>query len=356
MKGKKKIISVVLFLALAAFTFYAVFHGQDLAEIGNAIRNIHKGYLAAAALVALFFVAAEGIMIWYLFRVVGEKAPLLSCLKYSYTGFFYSGITPSATGGQPMQLYYMTKDGRKTGISSVILMAVAAAYKFVLVIIGIGIAVFWFGGLRAYLGGYLYLFFLGLFLNAVLVVVIVAMMLNGPGMERFIMAVERFLVRIHLLKPSAKRLDSIHGMVEQYKETVAFLRGHKKQLLLMVGFTFVQRFSVFFLTYLIYAGLGLSGNSMLVIMMLQAVIYISVDMLPLPGSQGITELMYVSVYTSIFTEKYLTVSMCVTRGLNFYLLLIVSAMVALYCWLRSRPKTPAAKTVPKMKLEKAVEQ
>ena len=67
-------------------------------------------------------------------------------------------------------------------------------------------------------------------------------------------------------------------------------------------------------------------------MALQAVVYIAVDMLPLPGSQGITELMYMAVFGNVFVGGSLTLSMCVTRGINFYMLLLVSAAVAAYCW------------------------
>ncbi len=96
----------------------------------------------------------------------------------------------------------------------------------------------------------------------------------------------------------------------------------------MTAFTFVQRFSVFFLTWLIYKGMGLSGHSMMAVIMIQATVYIAVDMLPLPGAQGITELMYKTVYSIIFPGAFLTASMCVTRSINFYLLLIVSALIA----------------------------
>lgn len=332
MKGKKKVISAVLFLALAALTFFAVFHGQDPEELGRSFSQIHKGYLFAAALVAVSFVAAEGVVLWYLFRIVGEKVPFWSGMKYSFVGFFYSGITPSASGGQPMQLYYMAKDGYSAAAGSVVLLADAALYKIVLVLIGIGIAVFWYGGLRTYLGGYIFLYFLGLFLNAVLVIVILAVMLNGAGMERILLWGERLLVKIRFLKPSEKREEKIRQILKQYVQTVAFLKGNWKRLILLVVFVVQQRLSVFFLTWLIYKGLGLSGTDMWVVMMLQAVIYIAVDMLPLPGSQGITELMYAALFFPVFTEQYLTVSMCVTRGLNFYMLMLISAAVAMYCW------------------------
>lgn len=332
--------SAVLFLALAALTFYVIFNNQDLGELWTAIGKMHKGFLALAFGIALFFVSAEGLLIWYLFHVIGETTGLLSCLKYAFVGFFYSGITPSASGGQPMQLYYMTKDGHKLAHGTVVLLSVATAYKLVLVLMGLGISIFWWSGLKDHLGKYLPVFFLGLFLNAALVAVLLGMMLQGALMERFLTAIERWLVKVHLLKPSGKRVEKIHSIVKQYRGTVNFLKGHGKALTVLFGVTVVQRCSVFALTYFIYRGMGLHGTNAFVVMALQAVVYIAVDMLPLPGSQGITELMYAAVFRQIFVGGSLTVSMCVTRGINFYFLLIVSAVVAAYCWWRTGKKRP----------------
>ncbi len=340
MKGKK-ILSAVLFLGLAALTFYIVFKNQDFVELLEAIRNMGKGYLLLAVFTAVFFVSAEGIMIWYLFKVFDEKPRFISCLKYSFVGFFYSGITPSSTGGQPMQLYYMKKDGHKIASGTVVLMTLAVAYKFVLVVIGLGLSVFWYRNMRDYLGSYMPLYFLGLLLNVVLVVILLAIMLNGPGMERFLIGAERLLVKIHLMKPSDKRRDSIHTMVVQYQDTVSFLKSHFKVIFFVVVFTFIQRCSVFVLTYFIYKGMGMEGTHAFTIIALQAVVYIAVDMLPLPGSQGITEIMYAAVFKNVFVGSSLTVSMCVTRGINFYMLLIVSAIVAGYCWWYSGKKKRA---------------
>ncbi len=64
-------------------------------------------------------------MIWYLLRALNCGVSPFSCIRYSFIGFFYSGITPSATGGQPMQLYYMKKAGIKISDSTVVLMTVA---------------------------------------------------------------------------------------------------------------------------------------------------------------------------------------------------------------------------------------
>ena len=41
----------------------------------------------------------------------GSPAPYRACLFYAVNGFFFSAVTPSASGGQPMQLYAMYRDG-----------------------------------------------------------------------------------------------------------------------------------------------------------------------------------------------------------------------------------------------------
>ena len=328
----KKWLSAVLFLGLAALTFYVIFKNQDIDELFEAVRNMHKGYLCLAVATALFFVSAEGILIWYMLRALEEKVSFWGSLKYAFIGFFYSGITPSATGGQPMQLYHMSKDGYKIGHSTVVLLSAAVFYKLVLVLMGIGICIFWWTGLRTHLGDYLPIYFLGLFLNAALVVALLAVMLNGPGMEKFLCRAEARLVKMHLLKSSETRQAQIHTMIAQYHNAVQFLKTHVKSLLFLMLITILQRCAVFGLTYFVYRGLGLSGTNAFVIMALQAVVYISVDMLPLPGSQGITEVMYAAVFGKIFTGSSLMVSMCISRGLNFYLPLLISAGVAAFSW------------------------
>lgn len=153
------------FLLVMALSFYTVFRGQDIEQVREALRRLSPAAFGAAIMTALFFVCAEGIMIWYLLRSMHGTSSLRQCISYSFIGFFYSGITPSATGGQPMQLYYMSKDGNSLSESSVVLMTVALLYKFVLVVIGIGILVFWNEPLRGYLRSYYPLFLLGLGLN-----------------------------------------------------------------------------------------------------------------------------------------------------------------------------------------------
>lgn len=326
--NRKRVLEVFFFLLVMGLSFYTIFHGQDMGRIRHALGRLSPLSLCAAMAVAIFFVSAEGIMIWYLLRSLNGHSSLGRCLCYSFIGFFYSGITPSATGGQPMQLYYMSKDGNRLSESSVVLMTVALIYKLVLVVIGIGTLVFWHRPLRGYLQEYFPLFLLGLALNTILVLMLLAVMLAPGSMKKVISGAERLLVRIRILKKSGIRQGKIEQFVDGYQGAVRFLLAHKGKVLAVCLFTFVQRASVFVLTWIIYRGFSLEGKDAMTIMLLQASVYIAVDMLPVPGAQGITEIMYRSVFGGIFTGEYLMPSLYVTRGINFYFVLVVSLGVA----------------------------
>ncbi len=332
--NRKNFISAVIFILLAALTFSAIFKGNDMAAVFAAMSALHPMYLAFAIFTAFFFVSAEGFMICYLLRALNYRTSAAACVKYSFVGFFFSGITPSATGGQPMQLYYMQKEGHKVSDSTVVLMTVAVIYKFVLVVMGLGIVVFFYKPLANYLEGYLYLYYLGLFLNTLLVVVLLFIMVSPRCFKGIVIGGEKLLKKMRILKHNSERTEKLVEMADQYHEAVLFFLKNKSKIFAVILFTVIQRCSVFFLTWLIYRGLGLEGSSAFTVMSLQASVYIAVDMLPLPGAQGITELMYKTTFSQIFPGACLTASMCITRGLNFYMVLIASALVAAWCHFR----------------------
>lgn len=103
--------------------------------------------------------------------------------------------------------------------------------------------------------------------------------------------------------------------------------------------TFLQRFSIFVLTYVVYRGLGLNGFAMIDVVLLQASVYIAVDMFPIPGAQGITEAIYKKIFRNIFPGQYLIVSMCITRGISFYFIMIVSFGVWGIAYLKNNRKS-----------------
>lgn len=226
-----------------------------------------------------------------------------------------------------MQLYYMRKDGNSLSSASVVLMTVAIMYKFVLALTGIGILLLGRRLLKDCFQEYGGLYLFGLFLNVVVVAVLI-LVLFSPGIIRAVFyKTEGLFIRIRLWKKSEQRKNKMERFLSGYQETVCFLRNHKRMIAAVAIGTFLQRLSAFLLTYVIYRGLGLQGFPMWDIVWLQAAVCIAVDMLPVPGAQGITEVVFQHVFIRIFTEQYLMASLCIARGIGFYLIMLLGLAV-----------------------------
>ena len=325
MKSRKKIIFNGVFLAVVfALTIYGVFHGEDLSSMMDAIHRADKRWLIPGIALVAFFIWGESIIIWYMMRSSGIQLKKRTCFLFSSVGFFFSCITPSASGGQPMQIYYMKKEKISIPVSTVILMIVTITYKLVLVVIGIGIAISGRGFLHKYLEGILPVFYLGLALN-IFCVTFMTILVFHPLLAKAIMVKGmKLLERLHLVKKKDGRLKKLEDSMDTYRNTAAYLKNNPFVIVKVIGITFIQRMALFAVTWFVYQAFGLHGTGFWEILFLQAVISVSVDMLPLPGGMGISETLFLNIFSPVFGGLLLP-GMVLSRGLGYYGELLISA-------------------------------
>lgn len=326
MRDKKKAIWNMVFLfAVFGLTVYGVFHGEDLESMILAIQTTQWEWLLPGVGLVLFFIWGESIIIWYMMKSYGTQLKKRTCFLFSSVGFFFSCITPSASGGQPMQIYYMKKERIPIPVSTVVLMIVTITYKLVLVVIGIGILIFGQGFLHRYLEGILPVYYLGLGLN-VFCVIFMTVLVFHPVLARVILRKGmQILERFHLMKPKKERVEKLELSMDTYRGTAEYLKEHLGVILIVFGITFVQRMALFAATWFVYLAFGLSGTSFLDVVFLQAVISVSVDMLPLPGGMGISETLFLHIFRPVFGSLLLP-GMVLSRGLGYYGELLISAV------------------------------
>ena len=326
MKSRKKIIFNGVFLAVVfALTIYGVFHGEDLSSMMDAIHRADKRWLIPGIALVAFFIWGESIIIWYMMRSSGICLKKRTCFLFSSVGFFFSCITPSASGGQPMQIYYMKKEKISIPVSTVILMIVTITYKLVLVVIGIGIAIFGRGFLHKYLEGILPVFYLGLALNIFCVTFMTILVFHPLLAKAILVKGMKLLERLHLMKKKEGRLKKLEDSMDTYRNTAAYLKNNPFVIVKVIGITFIQRMALFAVTWFVYQAFGLHGTGFWEILFLQAVISVSVDMLPLPGGMGISETLFLNIFSPVFGGLLLP-GMVLSRGLGYYGELLISAV------------------------------
>lgn len=326
MNKKKAILNITFLITIFFLTMYLVFRGEDIEQILAVARTAKKGYLFLSIVCVIFFIIGESIIIYYMMRSLGAKVRMGHCALYSFVGFFFSCITPSATGGQPMQIYYMKKDKLPIPVTTLVLMIVTITYKAVLVFIGVVVCVLGRGFLKGYLGNLMWVFYLGVGLN-VFCVSLMLVLVFAPGLAKNLMVKGmRILEYFHILKHKPERLEKLEQSMDQYHKTAAFWAEHKRIILNVFLITFVQRTVLFTVTYWIYCALGFHAYGIFTITLLQSVISVSVDMLPLPGGMGISETLYMVMFAPVF-GKVMLPSMLLSRGISYYGQLLISAVM-----------------------------
>lgn len=329
-KNKKSIFQILFLLALLAFTFFQLFKGQELGQIMETIERAKKGYIWLGIVFVIIFVCSESVIIHYMMKSLNKQIPLRNCVKYSFIGFFFSCITPSATGGQPAQVYYMNKDEVDIPVASLVLMIVTITYKFVLVLVGIVLILGFRPMVELYLKDTIFFLYLGLLLNVGCVLLMFVLIFMPNLTKRLMHLGLSLLEKLRLLKPKEERTKRLSAAMDKYRESSYYFRDHKLVVFNVILISIFQRFCLFYSTYFVYRAFGLHEFSAFEIVTLQATISIAVDMLPLPGGIGASEGLFMAIFKPIFGSALVLSGMLLSRGISYYALLIISAAVTIF--------------------------
>ena len=330
------ILNVLFIILIAVLTVNLLFRDRELSEIIDDVDRADKLWVLLGAALTFGFVAGESLIIRYMLRLFGVGISFLRCLKYSFIGFFYSYITPSSSGGQPAQIYYMKKDGIKVGHSTLIMVIVTIAYKTVLVVFGTVFFLLESGFVLEHVGGWIWLLLAGYQLNILYISALLLAFFKPLTARKLAAVIIDLLCRMHILRKKKREayFAKLCRITDTYSESADYLKTHIRAAVKIFLMTCVQRLLLFAVSWAVYRSFGLTGTGIVGIITIQTMIALAVEMLPLPGAAGITEACFIGVFGTIFTEQYVRSGLLLSRGLTFYGVLIAGAAVTLYAHLR----------------------
>mgnify|MGYP004684827645 FL=1 len=331
-KSKKICINLLIFILLIIFTFSLVLKDQDVTEILKISATVKKQYILIAMFAMGVFIACESINIGRILKELGEKSKFISNVRYTLIGFFFSAITPAASGGQPMEIYYMHKDNISVAHSTLALLMQLCSIQIVTITVGIISAVLHFEVLK---NGLIYLLILGIILNSsALMLLIIAIFSKklSEGLIKFVVKILKFF-RIRNIE---KKQEKLEKELESYQASAKYIKEHRILMLKTVLTTAVQMLAYYTVPYWIYLAFGLNNSNIFDILTLQAVLYATVSGIPSPGSVGVSEGGFLGIFRNAFPETVISSAMLLSRGANFYLLILISAIVVVISTFRDR--------------------
>ena len=107
------------------------------------------------------------------------------------------------------------------------------------------------------------------------------------------------------------------------------LKNHKNILIKVFLTTIIQFLFYHSIPYLIYLSFGLNEYGLITFIFMEAVLYISVSSLPFPGAIGISEGGFLTMFKMFFPTSILSSAMLISRGVSFYLFVIITGIIIL---------------------------
>ena len=326
----------IFFVTILVLTYVVIFSKINLKAIGEALKNSNLIFVIIAFIIATNNITFEAINLKKNFKLLGDKVKFIKCLKYSTIGFFFSSITPASTGGQPMQLYAMTKDKIKFSHGASALFASYICYMVSAVLMAI------IGFIVNYeyineIAFFKYLIYIGIIANSLLTgIVILAMFarkLAHKGLNGIISVIGKISP-----KKAEKVMEKWSTQLDEYHKSSRFIVSNKKAIIRTFIISFLQVVSIHSVSYFVFWALGFHNYPYFQVLMLQSVIFISVSAIPLPGTIGVSETGFMIMFKHLFPIEIVEISMILSRVASFYVLVIITGITLLIISLKKKQK------------------
>lgn len=320
----KMIRNVLLFIILIVLTYWLIFREQDMNQLMDLIRSSDKTFIILGILSMFCYFCMEAYNVKSLLKVFGDKISFISALKFTWIGFFFSSITPAASGGQPIEIYYMTKEKISGANATLVLLIQLCGFQISTIFLGILCAILCPSIIS---NGLIWLYLLGLTINGIAL----SLMLIGVFSKKITKKLINIfikLLKIAKIKQIDEKKKRIEEGLDTYNESAVFIKNNKNEFIKAILRVFVQVCFYYTVPFLVYKSFGFNTYNYFQIFAMQSVLYTTVSSLPLPGAIGISETVFLAIFKPAFGDA-LSGAMLLSRGITFYLYVIISLFVVI---------------------------
>lgn len=346
-KGKKGGLGILFMIALMAVTGAVLFRDKSAGILWAGLRQIKPWFLLLGLLLMTGYVGCEAMCSRLILGRLGHRVPYRRCMGYSFVGFYVSSVTPSATGGQPAQIYYMNRDGIPAACGALNMMLIAMCYQVSSLLWGAGAWLF-VPSVRSLGAGMKLLLFCGVVIMLLLTLGMASVVFFPRLSERICRCGLRLLRKLCLLRNPEAAWEKLEGQLAEYARGAACLKQNPFLALRVLALCLVQQGCLFLVPWVVYLAFGLAGHSLTEVVGVQALLTLAVCNLPLPGAVGPAEGGFVAAFGAVFGAELVAPAMLISRGISFYAFLLISFVVSAVVHFRGKSydlSVPSAKAV-----------
>ncbi len=325
--GTRKLLNFLFLLLTLGVVLYIGLSGNELEELAEALRSFSPVWLVACLGCWLVYLLMDALSVHCFLYRQGYRLRLMDSIHAAIVGLYYCNITPGASGGQPMEMYELSKKNVPIGYSGSALAIKFVCFQAVLLVTG---AVLWVCNssfVAQHTQGIRWLVLLGYVVNCFSISGVVLMAINRKAVMWVINKCIAVGVKLRICKDPEASREKWTNHCESFLESFRMLLRHPMDLMAQVLIALVQLMALMLVVVCIYWGMGLSGVSAIGIITVGVLLYISASYTPLPGASGAQEGGFALFFRAFFPDASLFVALLIWRFFTYYLTVLVGAVV-----------------------------
>ncbi len=320
----------IVILALTGFLItYFVFSEGGFIDLLNSGLKIHTMWLVTAIFVHILNIFLDMTIIYLFMKETCENLTFYKAFICGLTGQFFCAVTPSATGGQPMQVVSMTRMGIPASKTVAALIQKFLVWQFTLSAVCIIAVSARFGFFAQFLDVPMWIMsIIGFVAQIAMIVALLLASYCKPLTSRVVNWFIGILGKLHILKNPEEKKISADKTLTSFHENNKTLNKNKELVIKVYAITAVQMVSYFLVPYCIARSFGIDCN---VFDMLCAQAYVNMVscLVPLPGGSGAAEYCFSIFFGSYFTGATIKSAILLWRTITYYGTIVFTAPFAM---------------------------
>lgn len=332
MKNKKiYFLNIVIILAIMIGVLIYMITVDGIDNMLQVLQTVDYKWMTVGLICLILMWVAEAISVHIPLKKLYSKQTFANTFKVTMIGQLFNNLTPFASGGQAMQAYVFHKNGIRASDSFSILAMRFIITQTTLIIFTILVVLSEIGFFLNIFKDLVWIGIIGIFLN-ILLVVLIFMMGNHPSfIVKLAKPILNFFSKIkfgnfRLIKDKETSLEKFKESTANFNNQFKKMKEDKIILFKMIFYGLIQSILYYLITYCVYKGFGNSGINFLQIVTTQALLMLIMTIFPTPGAGIGAEGGFLLLFSSIFKNGTINMSILFWRIFVFYLPIIVGAL------------------------------
>ncbi|MCY6959394.1 lysylphosphatidylglycerol synthase transmembrane domain-containing protein [Clostridium brassicae] len=323
---KNKIFNIgVIILSTVMLLYFAVF-SKGVNNLKYQLKNLNHFWILLSILAMITYWIIESFVLNTFTKFLGFNQKMKDSFKISMVGQFFNSVTPFASGGQPAQLYFMTKKDINGGSATSILMMKLIVYQSVLTIYSLISIILKYRFFKKNLSNFFSISIIGFLINTLIILFLLLASTKRELAEKILKGILKFLHKIHLVKNVDKTLKKLDEEIYSFHNNAVEMSKNISLLIKCTVLTFVQLTVYFIIPYFIYRGFNFNSASLWNMVSAETFLNMIVSVIPLPGAAGGSEGGFYLLFSLFFTKETIMAALLLWRIITYYSCIAVGSL------------------------------